>query len=228
MHAQRLALYLAPRSLLYFRHVIGHMPADAVDIFVPDDLVRDGGDDCPAFRELADAGYRFLPVGQAGGSYGAVGVAGQQDLERCPALAALSARRILLLHASAFVFLPDDAPFTHVLCQYAKQIDLGKPPAAQPDGRPVREIFPAGTYQLGPWEDRRQLPRERLRQLLESISTRPSRRTGSCSCIAAACSTSRGNISTPCASWPPAVPSFSSRFTTTRSMRPWTAWTAST
>ena len=167
MHAQPLALYLAPRSLLYFRHVIGHMPADAVDIFVPDDLVRDGGDDCPAFRELADAGYRFLPVGQAGGSYGAVGVAGQQDLERCPALAALSARRILLLHASAFVFLPDDAPFTHVLCQYAKQIDLGKPPAAQPDGRPVREIFPAGTYQLGPWEDRRQLPRERLRQLLE-------------------------------------------------------------
>ena len=144
MHAQRLALYLAPRSLLYFRHVIGHMPADAVDIFVPDDLVRNGGDDCPAFRELADAGYRFLPVGQAGGSYGAVGVAGQQDLERCPALAALSARRILLLHASAFVFLPDDTPFTHVLCQYAKQIDLGKPPAARPGGGPVREIFPAG------------------------------------------------------------------------------------
>lgn len=167
MNAHRLALYLAPRSLLYFQHVIGHMPVDAVDIFVPDDLPREGKATCPAYRELADNGYQFFPVGQAGGRYGAVGVAGQQDLERHPALASLADRRILMLHASAFVFMPDDAPFTHILCQYAKQINLGKQPEAPANGKLVREIHPAGTYQLGPWEDGRRLPRERLRQLLE-------------------------------------------------------------
>ncbi|WP_300786128.1 hypothetical protein [uncultured Desulfovibrio sp.] len=167
MNAHRLALYLASRSLLYFQHVIGHMPVDAVDIFVPDGLLLEGKATCPAYRELADTGYQFFPVGQAGGRYGAVGVAGQQDLERHPALASLADRRILMLHASAFVFMPDDAPFTHILCQYAKQINLGKQPEAPANGKLLREIHPAGTYQLGPWEDGRRLPRERLRQLLE-------------------------------------------------------------
>lgn len=167
MAPQRLALYLAPRSLLYFRHVIGHMPVDDVDIFVPESLLREGSTHCPAFQELAELGYRFLSVERAEGRYGAIGVAGQQDLDRYPALSALAGRRILLLHASAFVFMPEDAPFTHVLCQFARQVDLGKQPAAHENGKPVREIFPAGTYQLGPWEDRRLLPRERLRRLLE-------------------------------------------------------------
>lgn len=167
MTAHRLALYFAPRSLLYFRHVVSHMSVDEVDIFVPDSLLRDDGNSCPAYRDLADMGYRFLPVGQAGGSYGAIGVAGQHDLERYPALASLSGRRILLLHASAFVFMPDDAPFTHILCQYAKQINLGKQPDAEASGAPVRDIHPAGPYQLGPWEEKRHLPRERQRGLLE-------------------------------------------------------------
>lgn len=167
MNTHRLALYLAPRSLLYFRYVIGHMPVDDVDIFVPESLLREDRARCPALRELTALGYRFLSVEQAEGRYGAVGVAGREDLENHPNLFSLAGRRILMLHASAFVFIPDDAPFTHVLCQFAKQINLGKQPSARKNGKPVREVFPAGTYQLGPWESRRHLPRERLRRLLE-------------------------------------------------------------
>ena len=163
MTAHRLALYLAPRSLLYFRHVISHMPADAVDIFVPDDLVRNGGDDCPAFRELADAGYRFLPVGQAGGSYGAVGVAGYLDLDQHPPLASLASRHIFLLHTSSFIFLPKDAPFTHVLCQFPRQINLGE--ITLPDT--VQEVYPAGLYQLGQWESLRHLSKKLRLELLQ-------------------------------------------------------------
>lgn len=163
MTAYRLALYLSPRSLLYFRHVIGHMPVDAVDIFVPDNLVRDGGDDCPAFRELAAAGYHFLPVGQAGGSYGAVGVAGYQDLERYPTLASLAGRRIFLLHASSFLFLPEETRFTHVLSQFPRQINLGGTPL--PDA--VQEVYPAGPYQLGQWESLRHLSKKLRLELLQ-------------------------------------------------------------
>ena len=65
MTAHRLALYLTSRSLLYFRHVIGHMPVDDVDILVPTALLQEGRDGCPAFGELEDLGYRFSAVEQA-------------------------------------------------------------------------------------------------------------------------------------------------------------------
>lgn len=164
MDAHRLALYLAPRSLLYFLHVIDRMPVDAVDIFVPDSLLREDGDSCPAFRELAEKGCHFFPVGQAKGHYGAVGVAGYADMTQHPALAALAERHIFLLHASTYLFLVDnDIPYTHILCQFPNQINLGEipvPPA-------VREIHPAGPYQLGEWEALRHLPKQRLRALLQ-------------------------------------------------------------
>lgn len=168
MTAHRLALYLAPRSLLYFRHVIGHMPVDAVDILVPAALLREGRASCPAFGELADMGYHFSSVEQAKGRYGAVGVAGYHDLKQHPALASLADRYIFLLHASSFIFLPDDAPFTHVLCQFPRQINLGEIPL--PDT--VRELYPAGPYQLGEWDSLRHLPqRLRLELLQKELGT---------------------------------------------------------
>lgn len=163
MTAHRLALYLTSRSLLYFRHVIGHMPVDDVDIFVPAALLREGRDSCPAFGELEDMGYHFSSVEQAKGRYGAVGVAGYQDLKQHPALASLAGRHIFLLHASSFIFLPDDAPFTHVLCQFPRQINLGE--IRLPNM--VQEIYPAGPYQLGEWASLRHLPKKLRLELLQ-------------------------------------------------------------
>lgn len=163
MTAHRLALYLTARSLLYFRHVIGHMPVDDVDILVPAALLRGGRDHCPAFGELEDMGYRFSAVEQAKGRYGAVGVAGYQDLEKHPALSSLADRHVFLLHASAFIFLPDEAPFTHILCQFPRQINLGE--IALPDT--VREVYPAGPYQLGEWASLRHLPKRLRLELLQ-------------------------------------------------------------
>lgn len=163
MTAHRLALYLTSRSLLYFRHVIGHMPVDDVDILVPTTLLREGRDGCPAFGELEDMGYRFSAVEQAGGSYGAVGVAGFQDLKQHPALASLAGRHVFLLHASSFIFLPDDAPFTHVLCQFPRQINLGEVPLSDR----VQEVYPAGPYQLGEWASLRHLPKKLRLELLQ-------------------------------------------------------------
>lgn len=163
MTAHRLALYLTSRSLLYFRHVIGHMPVDDVDILVPTALLQEGRDGCPAFGELEDMGYRFSAVEQAGGSYGAVGVAGFQDLKQHPALASLAGRHVFLLHASSFIFLPDDAPFTHVLCQFPRQINLGEVPLSDR----VQEVYPAGPYQLGEWASLRHLPKKLRLELLQ-------------------------------------------------------------
>lgn len=166
MNAHRLALYLASRSLLYFQHVISHMPVDAVDIFVPDSLLLEGNATCPAFRELADKGYHFLPVGRAEGRYGAVGVAGFADMAQHPALARLAERRIFLLHASTFqFFVGNDIPYTHVLSQFPHQINLGE--LAVP--KEIREIYAAGPYQLGEWEALRHLPKKRLRALLPAF-----------------------------------------------------------
>lgn len=160
----RLALYLTQRSLLYFCHVVGQMPVDAVDIYAPAALIRDGRQTCPAFRQLADKGYHFLPVEQAGGHYGAVGVAGYADLAQHPALARLADRHIFLMHASTYLFLlGDDIPYSHVLCQFPHQINLGDIPVPAA----VREIYPAGPYQLGEWEALRHLPKKLLRELLQ-------------------------------------------------------------
>lgn len=173
MNAHRLALYLDARSLLYFQHVICHLPVEDVDIFVQPSLLKDGRDSCPAFREIEGKGYRFRSVAQAGGHYGAVGVPGFPDLEKQPVLAGLAERRILLLHASVFQFMMNNTSFTHVLCQFANQINLGNSRLFPRDGKMPPEVYPAGPYQLGEWETRRLLPRNVLRMLLQKMLGAP-------------------------------------------------------
>lgn len=173
MNAQRLALYLDSRSLLYFRHVICHLPVEDVDIFVPPSLLQAGRDSCPVFREIEEKGYRFCSVEQARGRYGAVGFAGFLDMEQKPVLAGLAERRILMLHASAFQFVMNHMPFTHVLCQFENQINLGNDRLFLHDGKMRSEVYPAGPYQLGEWETRRLLPRDVLRTLLQKTLGAP-------------------------------------------------------
>lgn len=161
---QRLALYLTQRSLLYFCHVIARMPVDDVDILVPDSLIAEGRQTCPAFRELADKGYHFLSLAQAKGRYGAIGTAGYLDIDQYPVLTTLATRRIFLLHASTYLFIVGNtAPYTHVLSQFPCQINLGEIPTP----KEVQEVYPAGPYQLGEWEALRHLPKKRLRELLQ-------------------------------------------------------------
>ena len=166
MHAQRLALYLAPRSLLYFRHVIGHMPADAVDIFVPDDLVRNGGDDCQPFGNLRTRATASCPWGRREGA---------------TARWALQASRIW----NAARPWPRFPPGASCCCtprpsSSCRTIRPSPMCSASTRSRSIWEAaggaagrrsrtgdLPRGDLSARPWEDRRQLPRERLRRLLE-------------------------------------------------------------
>lgn len=67
MPSPRLAVYLAARSLLYFRHVLSHLPADEVDILVPRALCADQNPPNPTLAALRGQGYAVLPDDAARG-----------------------------------------------------------------------------------------------------------------------------------------------------------------
>lgn len=172
MPGARLAVYLSARSLLYFRHVLFHLPPAEVDILVPRalHLARSPAD--PTLTALRAQGYAILPDDAARGPYGALAVAGVPDLINHPHLALLAERRVLMLHATAFLPQLAHAEYSHFLCMYEQQARQAagaeaRPPSAEAEkARAVQDFAYAGLYQLGEWETRRHENKKALRREL--------------------------------------------------------------
>lgn len=172
MPSPRLAVYLAARSLLYFRHVLSHLPADEVDILVPRALSLEDGPRNPSLTALRDQGYAILPDDAARGPYGALAVAGVPDLRDHPYLALLAQRRVLMLHATTFLPRLAHPEYSHFLCMYENQARQAAgaaacpPPGRAENAQAGQEFAHAGLYQLGEWETRRHESKNALRREL--------------------------------------------------------------
>ncbi|WP_165174944.1 hypothetical protein [Desulfovibrio sp. ZJ369] len=172
MPSPHLAVYLAARSLLYFRHVLSHLPADEVDILVPRALCADQNPPNPTLAALRGQGYAVLPDDAARGPYGALAVAGVPDLLNHPHLSLLAERRVLMLHATTFLPRLAHAEYSHFLCMYERQARQAAGAAARPpsgraeNAQAVQEFAHAGLYQLGEWETRRHEDKNALRREL--------------------------------------------------------------
>lgn len=172
MRPPPLAVFLEARSLLYFRHVLSHLPADAVDILVPRALCADRNPPNPTLAALRGQGYAVLPDDAARGPYGALAVAGVPDLRNHPHLALLAQRRVLMLHATTFLPRLEHPEYSHFLCMYERQARQAAGSAARPpsgraeNAQAVQEFAYAGLYQLGAWETRRHENKNALRREL--------------------------------------------------------------
>lgn len=172
MPTPRLAVYLAARGLLYFRHVLSHLPADEVDILVPRALSLEDGPRNPSLASLRDHGYVILPDDAARGPYGALAVAGAPDLRNHPHLALLAERRVLMLHATTFLPQLAHAEYSHFLCMHENQARQAAgaaacpPPSTAEQTQAAQEFAHAGLYQLGEWETRRHENKNALRREL--------------------------------------------------------------
>lgn len=172
MSTPQLAVYLAARGLLYFRHVLSHLPADEADILVPRALCLPQGPLNPSLAALREQGHLILPDDAGRGPYGALAVAGVPDLHTHPHLALLAERRVLMLHATTFLPLLVHGEYSHFLCMYENQARQAAGPTACPPSSlaektcAIQEFAHAGLYQLGEWETRRHESKNVLRREL--------------------------------------------------------------